>query len=174
MSYPGHSLVGFLPLCRGVVSVFYSSSRLGNRRAHPKWVPLFSSHLFSARLQFLSFPFRVHFNFHFRVHFNDFSFCVSFSQSRPIGCFASDTFLLLTRVSTAIMTRITGKYRSLSYAFLPYLTYNLSLSLSLSHTHTHTHTNTHTELQISLSYTSLLFHRPLVDLCFYLQTSPTI
>ena len=30
VSYPGHSLVGVLPLFRGTVSVFYSPSRLGN------------------------------------------------------------------------------------------------------------------------------------------------
>ena len=30
VSYPGHSLGGVLPLCRGAVSVFYSPSRLGN------------------------------------------------------------------------------------------------------------------------------------------------
>ena len=30
MSYPGHSLGGVLPLCRGAVCVFYSLSRLGN------------------------------------------------------------------------------------------------------------------------------------------------
>ena len=42
MSYPGHSLGGVLPLCRGAVSVFYSPSRLGKRailnmspRQHP-------------------------------------------------------------------------------------------------------------------------------------------
>ena len=29
MSYPGHSLGGVLPLCRGAVSVFYSPNRLG-------------------------------------------------------------------------------------------------------------------------------------------------
>ena len=30
--YPGHSLVGVLPLCRGAVGVFYSPSRLDNQR----------------------------------------------------------------------------------------------------------------------------------------------
>ena len=30
VSYPGHSLGGGLPLCRGAVSVFYSPSRQGN------------------------------------------------------------------------------------------------------------------------------------------------
>ena len=30
VSYPGHSLGGVLPPCRGAVSVFYSPSRLGN------------------------------------------------------------------------------------------------------------------------------------------------
>ena len=30
VSYPGHSLVSVLPLCRGAVGVFYSPSRLGN------------------------------------------------------------------------------------------------------------------------------------------------
>ena len=31
MSYPGHSLVGVLPLCREAVGAFYSPSRLGKR-----------------------------------------------------------------------------------------------------------------------------------------------
>ena len=31
ISYPGYSLVGVLPLCRGAVGVFYSPSRLGNQ-----------------------------------------------------------------------------------------------------------------------------------------------
>ena len=31
VSYPGHSLVGVLPLCRGAVSVFYSPSWLGKQ-----------------------------------------------------------------------------------------------------------------------------------------------
>ena len=31
VSYPGHSLRGVLPLCRGAVSVFYSPSQLGNK-----------------------------------------------------------------------------------------------------------------------------------------------
>ena len=30
VSYPGHTLAGVLPVCSGVVSVFYSPSRLGN------------------------------------------------------------------------------------------------------------------------------------------------
>ena len=33
MLYPGHTLEGFLPLCRDAVSVFYSPSRLGC------WIP---------------------------------------------------------------------------------------------------------------------------------------
>ena len=31
VSYPGFSWMGVLPLCRGVVSIFYSSSQLGKR-----------------------------------------------------------------------------------------------------------------------------------------------
>ena len=32
VSYPGHSLGGVLPLCRGAISVFYSPSWLGKDR----------------------------------------------------------------------------------------------------------------------------------------------
>ena len=49
MSYPRHSLVGVLPLCRGAVSVFYSPSWLGKvqskdfQRNHHAIVPKFSA-----------------------------------------------------------------------------------------------------------------------------------
>ena len=33
VSYPGHSLGGVLPLCKGAVSVFYSTSWLGNTQS---------------------------------------------------------------------------------------------------------------------------------------------
>ena len=32
VSYPGHSLGGGVPLCRDAISVFYSPSRLGQRK----------------------------------------------------------------------------------------------------------------------------------------------
>ena len=50
VSYPGLSLAGGVPLCRGAVSVFYSPSRLGNTKFNVK--QLFQIIQFSISTQF--------------------------------------------------------------------------------------------------------------------------